>query len=156
MLNLIGVYECKSDAKGRVLLPAALKKQVATVIDQGFVIKRSVFNTCLELYPVSSWNDVIGQVNSLNRFVKKNNDFIRLFNAGVKLIDVDGSGRILISKDLQQFAGLGNNLVMSSAVNMIEIWDKQKYEEMLNNPETDFGQLAEEVMGGQNQPGDVS
>ncbi len=156
MLNLIGEYECRPDAKGRVLLPSALKKQLATVMGQSFVLKRSVFNPCLELYPISSWNEVIGQVNTLNRFVKKNNDFIRLFNAGVKLIDVDGNGRILIPKDLQQFAGLNQSIVMSSAVNMIEIWDKQKYEDMLNNPETDFGQLAEEVMGRQNQSGDVS
>ena len=156
MLNLIGEYECKPDAKGRVLLPSALKKQLATVLDQSFVLKRSVFNNCLELYPLSEWKEVMGQVNSLNRFVKKNNDFIRLFNAGVKLLDVDGSGRILISKDLQQFASLSDSIVMSSSVNMIEIWDKQKYEEMLNNPETDFGQLAEDVMGGQNQSGDVS
>ena len=105
MLNLIGEYECKPDAKGRVLLPSALKKQLATVLDKGFVLKRSVFNTCVELYPVDEWNDVMKQINTLNRFIKKNNDFIRLFTAGVKLQEVDGSGRILLPKDLKAYAG---------------------------------------------------
>ena len=104
------------------LLP--LKKQLATVMDQGFVLKKSVFQKCLELYPLSEWNTVMAQVNTLNRFVKKNNDFIRQFTAGVKLLEVDGSGRILIPKDLKGFASLNGTIVMSSAVNMIEIWDK--------------------------------
>lgn len=156
MLNLIGEYECKPDAKGRVLLPSALKKQLATIIDQPFVLKRSVFHKCVELYPMSEWNHVMSKVNKLNRFVKKNNDFIRLFTAGVKLVDVDGSGRILIPKDLQNYAGLNGNIVMSSAVNTIEIWDKNLYESLLDNPEMDFGQLAEEVMGGLNDDDDVS
>ena len=156
MLNLIGEYECKPDAKGRVLLPSALKKQLATVLDKGFVLKRSVFNKCVELYPIDEWNDVMKQINTLNRFIKKNNDFIRLFTAGVKLQEVDGSGRILLPKDLKAFAGLEGSIVMSSSVNMIEIWDKDTYEETLNNPETDFGNLAEDVMGGLNNSDDVS
>ena len=156
MLNLIGEYECKPDAKGRVLLPSALKKQLATVLDKGFVLKRSVFNKCVELYPIDEWNDVMKQINTLNRFIKKNNDFIRLFTAGVKLQEVDSSGRILLPKDLKAFAGLEGSIVMSSSVNMIEIWDKDTYEETLNNPETDFGNLAEDVMGGLNNSSDVS
>lgn len=156
MLNLIGEYECKPDAKGRMLLPSALKKQLAPVLDKGFVLKRSVFNKCVELYPVDEWNDVMKQINTLNRFIKKNNDFIRLFTAGVKLQEVDGSGRILLPKDLKAFAGLEGSIVMSSSVNMIEIWDKDTYEETLNNPETDFGNLAEDVMGGLNNSDNVS
>ena len=129
---------------------------MASVIDQGFVLKKSVFQKCVELYPLSEWNQVMGKVNGLNRFVKKNNDFIRQFTAGVKLQEVDASGRILIPKDLKSFAGLNDSIVMSSAVNMIEIWDKETYEKLLDNPEIDFGQLAEDVMGGQNEPDDVS
>ena len=74
MINLIGTYECKSDAKGRIMLPSALKKQLAPVIQDGFVIKRSVFNNCLEMYPMKEWNVMAAQVNQLNRFIKKNID----------------------------------------------------------------------------------
>ena len=77
MINLIGTYECKADAKGRVMLPVALKKQLAAILPDGFAVKRSVFNKCLELHPVSEWFVLMGEVNKLNRFVKKNNDLLR-------------------------------------------------------------------------------
>jgi len=147
MVNLIGTYECKVDAKGRLALSAALKKQLAPILQDGFVLKRSVFQPCLELYPMSEWNILMTKVNKLNRFVKKNNDFIRRFTAGVKIIELDGSGRLLIPKDLQLFSGITKNVVLSSAVNIIEIWDKDNYEKAIDDAAIDFADLAEEVMG---------
>ena len=148
VINIIRTYECKADAKGRVMFPAALKKQL--IIAEGFVIKRSVFNECLEIHPMREWNEVISHVNKLNRFVKKNNDFIRSYMAGLKVIELDSSGRFLIPKDLLVFAGLEKQIVLSSSVNMIEIWDKERYEYSLSETLKDFGDLAEDVMG--NQP----
>ncbi|TRO65632.1 division/cell wall cluster transcriptional repressor MraZ [Christiangramia sabulilitoris] len=146
MINLIGTYECKVDAKGRLMVPSALKKQLAPIMQDGFVIKRSVFQNCLELYPMNEWNMLMGKVNKLNRFVKKNNDFIRKFTAGVKTIEVDTNGRLLIPKDLVSFAGISKEIVLSSAINIVEIWDKDKYEQNLDSSD-DFAELAEEVMG---------
>lgn len=154
MLNLIGVHECKMDSKGRVTIPSGLKKQLLPMIDRGFVLKRSVFQNCLELYPMEEWEKTMSKVNKLNRFVKKNNDFIRMFTAGVKLLEVDANGRLNIPKDLMAWANLKNDLVLSSAVGMIEIWNKDAYEASLSDPEVDFGTLAEDVMGSINEPGD--
>jgi len=147
MVNIIGTYEGKTDAKGRMLLSAALKKQLLPMLQDGFVLKRSVFQPCLELYPMAEWNILMGQVNKLNRFVKKNNDFIRRFTAGVKVVELDASGRLLIPKDLQSFAGITKNVVLSSAVNIIEIWDKEKYEKAIDDAADEFADLAEDVMG---------
>lgn len=150
MVNIIGSYECKVDSKGRLTLPSGLKKQLLELINDGFVLKRSVFHKCLELYPMSEWNKEVEGVNKLNRFVKKNNDFIRMFMAGVKRVDMDNAGRLQISKDLINFSGIKKEVVLSSAVNRIEIWDKDSYEKTISDPEVDFAQLAEEVMGGIN------
>ena len=154
MVNLIGTYECKADAKGRLMLPSAIKKQLSSVLQNGFVLKRSVFQPCLELYPLEEWNVMMEKVNKLNRFVKKNNDFIRRFTAGVKIIELDVSGRMLIPKDLHSFAGISKELVLSSSVNIIEIWDKNKYETAIDEATIDFAELAEEVMGNLNDGGD--
>ena len=89
MQTIIGTYECKVDAKGRLLLPAPLKKQLAANLQDGFVLKRSVFDKCLELWPMAEWNLMMQKINKLNRFNKKNNDFIRKFMAGVKMIEID-------------------------------------------------------------------
>ena len=147
MINLIGTYECKADAKGRLMISSAFKKQLSPILQEGFVLKRAVFQPCLELYPMQEWNEVMLKVNSLNRFIKKNNDFIRRFTAGVRVIELDASGRLLIPKDLCQFAGIKKQIVLSSAINIIEIWDKDNYEKTIDDATTDFALLAEEVMG---------
>ena len=156
MINLIGTYECKADVKGRLMMTAALKKQLAPVIADGFVIKRSVFQQCLELYPIAEWNEMMLKVNKLNRFVKKNNDFIRRFTAGVKLVELGASGRLLIPSDLQKFAGITKQVVLSSAVGILEIWDKDLYEKAIDDATVDFGDLAEDVMGNTNDDDGIS
>jgi len=130
-----------------MMLPAALKKQLSPVMQKGFVLKRAVFQPCLELYPMSEWESLMQKVNKLNRFKKKNNDFIRRFTAGVKVVELDASGRLLIPKDLVAFAGISKELVVSSAVNIVEIWDKDNYEKAIDDATLDFADLAEEVMG---------
>jgi MraZ protein len=129
------------------MLPVALKNQLAASLQDGFVLKRSVFQQCLELYPMSEWNLMMQKINKLNRFVKKNNDFIRRFTAGVRVIEIDATGRLLVPKDLAVFASIANNVVLSSAVNIIEIWDKDLYEKAIDDSVGDFADLAEEVMG---------
>ncbi len=147
MLNLIGTYECKADVKGRVMVPASLKKQLAPIASNGFVIKRAVFQPCLELYPMEEWQLLMQKMGKLNRFNRKNNDFIRRFTAGVKTVEMDTAGRLLIPKDLSSFAGIEKELVISSAINIVEIWDKNKYEQAINDAANDFADLAEDVMG---------
>tara|TARA_B100000929_G_C15501809_1_gene417645 strand:+ start:2342 stop:2755 length:414 start_codon:yes stop_codon:yes gene_type:complete len=129
------------------MVPSALKKQLAPMMQDGFVIKRAVFQHCLELYPMEEWNKLMKKMNGLNRFKKKNNDFIRRFTAGVKTVEVDTNGRLLIPKDLVGFAGIEKEIVLSSAINIVEIWDKDKYEQALDASSDDFADLAEEVMG---------
>ena len=147
MHTLIGSYECKADVKGRLMLPVDLKKQLASSLSSGFVLKRAVFQPCIELYSLVEWKSLMQKVNKLNRFKKKNNDFIRAFTAGVRFIELDASGRILIPKELIAFAGITKDIILTSAVNIIEIWDKDKYEKAIDDASSDFADLAEDVMG---------
>ena len=135
------------------MVPAALKKQLLPLLQDGFVIKRSVFEPCLELYPMEEWNAMMAKVNKLNRFRKKNNDFIRRFTAGVKTVEVDANGRLLIPKDLLGFAEITKEIVLNSAINIVEIWDKDKYETAIEDATGDFDDLAEEVMGQDEEDG---
>ena len=90
------------------------------------------------------------KINKLNRFVKKNNDFIRRFTAGVKVVEVDDLGRLLIPKDLVAFGKISKDIVLSSAVNIVEVWDKDLYEKSIAGDDIDFADLAEDVMGNVN------
>ena len=128
------------------MLPTSLKKQLGS-LEEGFVLKRSVFQPCLELFPMQEWDLMMQKINKLNRFVKKNNDFIRRFTAGVKVVEIDALGRLLVPKDLVSFASIAKEVVFSSAVNIVEIWDKDLYEKSISGEDLDFADLAEEVMG---------
>ena len=119
MNHFIGTFECKADNKGRVMIPVSLKKQLNLGVKDDFVIKRAVFNTCLELYPMSEWILLMEKINSLNRFNKKNIDFIRRFTAGVKIVNIDSSGRLLIQRDLVSHVKIKKDVVLSSAVNIL-------------------------------------
>ena len=154
MINLIGTYECKIDVKGRLLLPVNLKKQLGDHVNESFIVRRSVFQNCLELHPFSEWKLTMEKINKLNKFVKKNNDFIRMYNAGVRIVDLDSNGRLLIPKDLSKIYFSNNEIVLTSAINIVEIWDKKQYENLINSSVDDFADLSESVMG--NQAEDVS
>ena len=154
MINLIGTYECKIDVKGRLMLPVNLKKQLGEHLNDSFIVKRSVFQKCLEIHPFSEWKNTMHKLNKLNRFVKKNNDFIRRYNAGVRIIELDNSGRLLIPKDSSKLYFSNNEIVLTSAINIIEVWNKISYEEFINDPNLNFADLSESVMG--NQSNDVS
>lgn len=153
VINLIGTYECKVDAKGRMLVPAAVKKQLSPVLQEGFIIKQGLFGSCLELHPMSEWNEATLKLNKLSRFKRENVDFIRRFNKGVRIVEIDTAGRLLIPKDLVVFAGIKKEIVLSSAINIIEIWDKENYEAATDDTAVDIGDLAEKVMGNDNEDG---
>ncbi|PQJ80719.1 division/cell wall cluster transcriptional repressor MraZ [Polaribacter porphyrae] len=147
MISLIGEYDCKADAKGRVMFPSALKKQLASILQEGFVLKKSIFEPCLELYPMQEWNVAMAKVNKKNKFIKKNNDFIRGFTAGAKLVELDGTGRVLLPKSLCTHSGISKEVIMVASVNIIEIWDKDKYHKAVQAVSENFAALAEDVMG---------
>lgn len=147
MINIIGTYECKVDQKGRFMFPASYKTQLSEEAKKGFVIKRSIFRKCLELYPMDEWNSESERINKLNRFRKKNVDFIRKFMAGVKITTLDGTNRLLIPRDLIKYGEIKKEIVLASVVNKIEIWDKEEYEKAVDYDPDEFADLAEEVMG---------
>lgn len=145
-------YECKIDDKGRLKLPAPLMKRLAQFSEEELVVKRSVFQKCLEIYPMKPWENLMVKINGLNRFKKKNTDFIRMFTAGVKMVEVDKAERILISKDLKVYADLSKEVVISGAGDFFEVWNKEAYEANIAITEKDFASLAEEVMGDIEEP----
>ncbi len=146
MSGFASTYECKVDTKGRVLFPARLQEELDEVMSGGFIIKRSIFNQCIELWPKSYWDKELEKINRLNRYLEKNIRFIRKFLAGVKHVELDKNGRLLIPRHLIEFAGIGKNIVIASMIDKIEIWDKEKYE-LDQVMDDDFKMLAEDVMG---------
>ena len=150
MSGLLGEFECTMDPKGRVKVPSALLRQLNADDNNRFVITRG-FEKCLVLYPYTEWQKVSARINSLNMFVKKNREFMRLLMSGATELKIDDSERILLPKQLQDFAGITKDIVLSAMQGKVEVWDKSQYNQVINMNPDDFADLAEDVMG--NAPG---
>ena len=146
MANFIGEYECKVDAKGRFLLPAGLKRQIDPEAKDQFVMNRG-FEGCLVLYPMNEWEKETAKFQKLNLFVAKNRKFYRAFHNGATQLALDGNGRLLVPKNLAGAAEIDKEVVLFAYANRIEVWAKDKYEDVMNEEEDDLASLAEDVMG---------
>jgi MraZ protein len=144
--NLIGEYECKLDQKGRVILPSNLKKQLPPESQDRFVINRG-FEHCLVLYPMSEWKSISEEINRLNLYNRKNRNFARYFYRGATELNLDASNRLLFPKNLMTYAGIEKEVILFAFSNRIEVWAKDKYEQLMTDEPEDFALLAEEVMG---------
>jgi MraZ protein len=146
MIGFIGEYESTVDAKGRFLLPSGFKKQLPEGEKAVFVLNRG-FEKCLTLYPIQSWNPLFEKINNLNDFDPKVREFRRYFLNGAVQIELDSAGRLLLPKSLAEYAGLGKDIILASAMNKLEIWDKAKYQQFFDSISADdFSSLANEVM----------
>ncbi len=157
MTNFIGEFDCKLDAKGRLMVPSGLRKQLNPEANESFVLNRG-FEKHLVLYPKNEWDRISSEVNQLNRYVKKNRDFIRYFYRGATELSLDGAGRLLLPKRLQEYGGIEKEVVLFAYSDRVEVWDKSAYEGLLTDEPEDFANLAEEVMGNSTTQGgdDVS
>jgi MraZ protein len=153
MTSFLGEYECKLDGKSRFLLPAGLRKQIDPVAKEQFVLNRG-FEGCLVLYPLNEWEKITKRLRGLNLFVAKNRAFYRQFHNGATAIALDGNGRVLVPKTLMKYAGIDREAVLFAYADRIEVWSKNKYEEVMNQDADAFADLAEEVMGGLPDPDD--
>ena len=146
MDRFLGEYECKLDAKGRMVLPAALKRQMPDVERDGLVINRGL-EKHLVIYTRREWNKIMDELARLNQFEKKSREFIRKFMRGASELMLDAAGRVLIPKSLQVYADISSEIVLACQLDKIEVWSKAQYDEQWENEGDDFALLAEEVMG---------
>ncbi len=147
MTTFIGDFQCKIDAKGRLSLPSALKKQMTTSVSESFVVKKDIFEPCLVLFPMDEWerqNELIrARINPYNR---EHNKFLREFHRGKAEVSLDSNNRLLIPKRLLELVDIEKNVVLAGLDGKIEIWATEKYENAELNLE-DFASLAENIMG---------
>ena len=151
MANFLGEFECKLDSKGRIALPAALRKQLPPETEGRLVVNRG-FEQHLVLYPLPEWRRVTAELDRLNLYVKKNREFVRYFHRGATELELDGSGRLLLPRRLLDYAGILDAVILLAYAHRIECWDPTLYDQLLSNEPADFADLAEEIMGPANRP----
>lgn len=144
--QILGEYNCKIDAKGRMRLPANLLNQLGEQEEYDFVVNRG-FEKCLILYPRPLWEKISGEVNQLNLYNKKNRAFVRYFYRGATELTTDSADRVLLPKRLQEYAGITKEVILSAYNGRVEMWSPEEFDKMLAEEPEDFSDLANDVLG---------
>jgi MraZ protein len=148
MATFIGDYPCKADAKGRIMLPSAFKKQMPSAAADRFVVRKDIFENCLVLYTTEDWNLQLEKIRSrINPYNREHNKFFRNFFMGSAEITLDSSNRMLIPRRLFDLAGIGRDLILAGQDGRIEIWSEDAYGSASLLP-AEFADLAEKLLGG--------
>lgn len=149
MITFIGDYNCKVDEKGRVTFPSTLKKQMGSVSQGRFVVKKDIFEECLVLFPIEEWERQNSIIRSkINPYNKEHNKFLRNFYRGSAEIILDSNNRMLIPKRLLDLANISKEAILTGQDGKIEIWSKELYDSD-EEAYDDFAALAEKIMGGE-------
>ncbi|WP_099573527.1 division/cell wall cluster transcriptional repressor MraZ [Maribacter sp. 4U21] len=151
-----GVFNCKADAKGRVMLPVSLRNQMAPMLNDGFFIKKSYYDECLEFYPTEVWKAEVKKLNERLGDSRKDRDFKRKFTAGLRKVEIDATGRLLIPKDIIGLVDIKKEVTLSPMDNHLEIWDKATYNREVDSTADDREQLAYDVKYAEKPGGNVS
>jgi MraZ protein len=142
---LASKYDCKIDAKGRLVLPSRIKGNFPE--DTGNeVVLRMAFEPCLILYPMVEFKKTYQKIAGLNEFNKEHRALQRNFFSSIQTVEIDGNGRILIPKQMLEYAGLDKNALVVGTGMRVEIWNPERYgAQEIDNPD-ELSQLAEKYL----------
>ena len=131
MNTFIGEYTVKIDDKGRMVFPSAFKSLMSADGDMRFVIKKDIFEDCLEMYTFEEWERQSSEVKSrLNFFNRDHAMFWREYMRDRAIVEPDGKvGRISVPKELLGAIGVNKEVVFSGNDYKIESWAREKFEE---------------------------
>lgn len=146
-MRFLGNSEAKTDAKGRVFLPAIFRKQLQTAAEECLIMRKDTYQDCLVLYPESAWNEQMNELRErLNRWDPTHQMVFRQFVSDVEIITLDANGRFLIPKRYLKMAHIEQDVRFIGMDNTIEIWSKEIADKPFMTPEA-FEKELQKIMG---------
>ncbi len=143
-MNFLGQFECKMDDKGRVKLPAVLRKQFPEGDGSRFMLAKDI-EDCLVIYPAKTWAKTEATLQKLNPFNSNHQKFVNAVTTGLTEVDIDSADRFLISTALKKYLGTSKDIVLKGKFDRIQVWDANKYEAYTTGNVANIQQLADEV-----------
>lgn len=149
-MRFTGDYTAKTDAKGRVFLPAQLRKALEAEGCSSLILRADLFQPCLVLYPQVLWDEMLDELQiRLNRWNGQHQQVLRQFVADAEPIELDSNGRILLNKGKMEFAHITSDVRFLAVDDRIEIWDRQTLQQHLEQSEQGLGHDVQRLMGGE-------
>lgn len=151
MAGFKGQAEYSIDEKGRVALPAKMRRALNPDAKDTFVATRG-FEHCVFLYPLNQWEHMETELGALNMFRREAREVVREMSRWADEVTLDGQGRISLPRTLIEFAeltvGNGGKAIIIGAFDHIEIWDPSRFEAYEDTQTDDYQTITERVLGG--------
>jgi MraZ protein len=140
----IGEYRHTFDEKGRMAIPAKLR--YSKIGEDEYWVATKGFDHCLFLYPKFEWVRIVERINDRLSFTKKEDrSFLRMFVSPATEQAVDRQGRIAIPQSLREYAGIQKDVVTLGAVNRIEVWSEENWNQYKEENEKSFDLIGEKL-----------
>ena len=140
-----GQYTYSVDSKGRLSIPAKLRRHLSPEANDTFVITQGTA-TCIDLYPMDQWQHFEQKLIDLNPFNPQEAKFIRMILQHATEDKLDSQSRILIPPNLLEYAGIEKEVLVLGALKKIELWDPKTYKEYLEKSSETYEEIAAKVM----------
>ena len=140
-----GQFTYSVDSKGRVSIPAKLRKHISSEANDTFIMTQGTA-TCIDLYPLDQWQQFEQKLLNLNPFKPNEAKFIRMISQYASEDTLDSQSRLLIPQNLLQYAKIDKDVLILGALKKIELWNPQVYADYLTQSSETYEQIAAEVM----------
>lgn len=142
---LMGEYHHSLDEKNRLIIPAKFREELGN----SFVVTRGL-EGCLFIYPNTSWNKIVSDLQTLPFTKKDARNFSRFFLSGATTAELDKQGRVNIASPLVGYADLKKECVIIGVADRLEIWSLDKWNQFFNENEDQLSDIAENLFDGTN------
>ncbi len=119
-----GINAITVDNKGRITLPTRYREE----LNAQLILTIDTDSPCLLLYPFLEWQRIEQKIQALPSFNKATRRIQRLLIGHATEVEIDNSGRILLSPLLREYAHLEKEVVVIGQGNKFEIWDKEYWQ----------------------------
>ncbi|MFZ1519051.1 MAG: division/cell wall cluster transcriptional repressor MraZ [Ignavibacteriaceae bacterium] len=140
-----GQFTYSMDSKGRIAIPAKLRKHISADANDTFIMTRGLSN-CIDLYPLDEWQKIEEKLLDLNSFQPDDARFLRMFVQFASEDVMDVQSRIMVPGSLISYAKIEKEVMILGALKKIEIWNPKVYEEYLNQSPQTYEEIAAKVM----------
>ena len=130
MLDFTGTYNATIDDKGRVVLPAAFKKELGDMAGEPLVIEKNLFKNCIDIHPERFWSDRVTAFKStLDPFDEEDDAFLQFFYENFTKLTMAANGRLNIPTEYMNYAKLDKSVRLIGMGQSIRMWDIGNYQE---------------------------
>ena len=129
MIEFNGTYSATLDDKGRVVLPATLKKEMGNLANERLIIQKNMYKACIDVFPERFWEDRVKAFkNTLDPFDEDDDAFLQIFYENFTKVEMAPNGRISIPSEFQDYTGIKKNIRIIGMGDLIRLWDFDEYQ----------------------------